>query len=324
MKRRSDSARAAITRQAAAHVALPVLGARLAQQQRLEAAGDRLDRRERVVELVADHADQALPGLALLVAQRAAHVGEHEQLHRLAALAEAAAPHVEAAGGPRERRLDDARRLARRGTRASPSASAPESDQPLGRVRRAAARPRGSRAAASDAASNANTATSISSITLRSSARRLERAQPLLAQRLRERVHLDERLRRARRRGARRARGTRSPPRAARRAGSRASAAAAPPLRARRRRRRASEHDQRPPSVQRVRGWRSLRREQDSRRARAPAAPPRARAAGRAGRAAGVAAAAGDSVELRRARARTAAAGGRARCATGRAPRPRG
>ena len=56
--------------------------------QPLEAVGDGLDRRQRVVDLVADDADEPLPRLTFLVAQRAADVGHHEQLERDAALAE--------------------------------------------------------------------------------------------------------------------------------------------------------------------------------------------------------------------------------------------
>ena len=77
-----------------------------------EAAGDRLDRRERVVHLVADDANQPLPRLALFFAQRLAEVGEHEQLVRPAALAERAAPDLPAADAAGKRRVDDARRLA--------------------------------------------------------------------------------------------------------------------------------------------------------------------------------------------------------------------
>ena len=87
-------------------------------QHRFEAAGDRLDRRERVVDLVADDADQPLPRLALFVAQRPADVGEHEQLMRTSSLAERRAPHFPAARRAGERDVLDARRLRRRGTRA--------------------------------------------------------------------------------------------------------------------------------------------------------------------------------------------------------------
>ena len=57
-------------RQAAAHVVAPVVGRALAAEQRLETAGNRLDRRQRVVQLVADDANQPLPRLTLLFAQR--------------------------------------------------------------------------------------------------------------------------------------------------------------------------------------------------------------------------------------------------------------
>ena len=82
------------------------------RQHRFEAAGDRLDRRQRIVDLVADDADQSLPGLALLVAQRAADVGEHEQLMRTALLPERRAAHLPAAGRAGKRHVLDARRRA--------------------------------------------------------------------------------------------------------------------------------------------------------------------------------------------------------------------
>ncbi len=90
---------------------------------------------------MADHPDEALPGLALLVAQRAAHVGEHEQLHGLAPLPEGAAAQVEAAGGPGEGRLGDARRLAGQEGGEADRLGA-QADQALGRrAEQALARP---------------------------------------------------------------------------------------------------------------------------------------------------------------------------------------
>ena len=47
-----------------------------------EAPGDRDDRGERVVDLVPQHADEPLPGQTLLLAKRAAQIGEHEQVVR--------------------------------------------------------------------------------------------------------------------------------------------------------------------------------------------------------------------------------------------------
>ena len=112
MKRLSDSDRDAITAEAALHVFAPVGRQRIALGDRRQAAGDRLDRRQRVVHLVADDADQALEGLALFFAQRLAQVRQHEQLVRAAALAERAAPDFPAADAAGKRGVDDARRFA--------------------------------------------------------------------------------------------------------------------------------------------------------------------------------------------------------------------
>jgi hypothetical protein len=76
--------------------------------------------------------DEALPGLPLLVPQRPAHVGEHEELHRLAALAEGAPAQVETPGRPGEGRLGDAGRLALE-ERGEAQGRGVEADEPLGR-----------------------------------------------------------------------------------------------------------------------------------------------------------------------------------------------
>ena len=55
--------------QAAAHVLLPIRRAVLAAKHAAEIFGDGFDGRERIIQLVAEHANQALPGLALFVAQ---------------------------------------------------------------------------------------------------------------------------------------------------------------------------------------------------------------------------------------------------------------
>src|SRR6185436_16728476 len=99
-----------------------------------EAAGDRLDRRQRVVDLVADDANQPLPCLPLFVAQRPADVGEDEQLMRTSALPERRAPYFPAAGGAGERDVLDARGLAGE-TRAQPQLLGGASKQLLGRLR---------------------------------------------------------------------------------------------------------------------------------------------------------------------------------------------
>jgi hypothetical protein len=61
---------------------------------------------------VAQHPDQPLPGLPLLLPQRAAQVGKDHEPVRHAALAKLAPPEFPPAGGPREDSLERARRLA--------------------------------------------------------------------------------------------------------------------------------------------------------------------------------------------------------------------
>ena len=93
-------------------IVAPVGRRRLPFDDRREAAGDRLDRRERVVHLVPDDANQPLPGLAFFLAQRLTEVREHQQLVRPPTLAEEAAPDFPAADAAGKRRGDDARCLA--------------------------------------------------------------------------------------------------------------------------------------------------------------------------------------------------------------------
>ena len=112
MNRLSDSDREPMTASPRCTSSRQSGGRRLALDDRRQAAGDRLDRRERVVHLVPDDANQALPRLALFLAQRLAQVGEHQQLVRPAALAEQAAPDLPAADAAGKRSGDDARRLA--------------------------------------------------------------------------------------------------------------------------------------------------------------------------------------------------------------------
>src|SRR5437870_12816210 len=64
---------------------------------------------------MAEHANQPLPRLALLVAEGAAHIGEHEQLVWEAALAERATSHFPAPGAAGKRERIDAPRIAREG-----------------------------------------------------------------------------------------------------------------------------------------------------------------------------------------------------------------
>jgi len=65
------------------------------------------------LRLVAQDANQPLPRLSFLVAERTAHVGEHQQLVWEAALPERAAPHFPAPGAPGKRERIDTRRIAR-------------------------------------------------------------------------------------------------------------------------------------------------------------------------------------------------------------------
>ena len=66
---------------------------------------------------MAQHANQPLPRLSLLVAERAAHVGEHQQSVRQTVLPEHPAPHFPAASAAGKGQRIDARRVA--GKRAS-------------------------------------------------------------------------------------------------------------------------------------------------------------------------------------------------------------
>ena len=99
--------------QAALHVVAPVRGRRIALEQRLQAAGDRLDRPERIAQLVADDADQPLPRLTFLLAQRPADVRQHQQVMGKPAKTKGGAPHFPSparAAGLGD--IDDPRRLA--------------------------------------------------------------------------------------------------------------------------------------------------------------------------------------------------------------------
>ena len=59
--------------------------------------GHGFDRRERIIQLVSENANQPLPRLPLFFAQGAAHIGNHQQLVRQAALAKHAVPNFPAA-----------------------------------------------------------------------------------------------------------------------------------------------------------------------------------------------------------------------------------
>ncbi len=95
-------------RQTTPHVVLVLGQQRVAADERLEAPGNRLDRRERVVDFVPDDPDEALPGLAFFVAKRPAHVGEHDELVRTSLLPKRRPPNLPPAGAARERDVLDA------------------------------------------------------------------------------------------------------------------------------------------------------------------------------------------------------------------------
>ena len=136
--------------EAAPEIDFPVRRARLALHQAAQAAGNRLDRRQRVVQLVTEDADEALPRGALLVAQRLAHVGQHHQVVGEPALPERRVPHLPASG-----RAGQGNRLDARPAGIEPlihlELGRVPIEQPLGRAPRAGARRRGSPAAAAGA-----------------------------------------------------------------------------------------------------------------------------------------------------------------------------
>ena len=111
-----------------------------------------------------------LPRRALLGPEHAAQVGQHQQPVRAAVLPKSSAAHLPAPGAPGKRGLERARRLALEARRPGRARSASDAEQALDRL---AQQPL---AAAVDQPeplrppSNANTATSISSMTRRSSA----------------------------------------------------------------------------------------------------------------------------------------------------------
>src|SRR5437016_6852167 len=72
--------------QSTAGIVLPVRRRRIAAQQRFQAGGKRLDWSKRIIHLVAEHANQPLPGAAFFFAQRATEIRQHEQLMRQALL----------------------------------------------------------------------------------------------------------------------------------------------------------------------------------------------------------------------------------------------
>ena len=141
---------------------------------------------------MADDADQALPGLALFLAQRLTQVGEHQELVRPAALAELAPANLPASDAARERRVDDARGVSRQAVVEIELARLAR-EQPLRRLAEQA---------------GAGTVDELEDVMLVESehrdfdlghdlaqqGRRFERVEPLMAERLDQRVDLDHDL----------------------------------------------------------------------------------------------------------------------------------
>ena len=141
---------------------------------------------------MADDANQPLPRLPFLFAQRLAQVGEHEQLVGASALAELAAADFPAPDAAGEHGVDDARRFAAQAVREIQLLGA-ASEQPL---RRLAQKPRPG--AVDELQLVFLVEREHRHVDLRhhlpQQRRRLEGVQPLMAQRLDERVHLDHHL----------------------------------------------------------------------------------------------------------------------------------
>ena len=89
-------------REAFLHVLAPVGGKRFASHHLAEAAGNRADGRQRIVQFVAQHAQETLPGLPFFVAQGVAEVGQHQQLVGLSVLSKGAAAHGPASHAARK------------------------------------------------------------------------------------------------------------------------------------------------------------------------------------------------------------------------------
>ena len=191
MNRTSASERPPITVKPATQIVVGVRRTRLALEQRRETSGDRLDRRERVVDLVAEHAHESLPRLQLFFAQRLADVGEHEQRVRPSVLAKRSATHFPSPGAAGKRDVHRTRRRTLQTLRRA---------RPARRFGRAAARPAGpsSRSPARFTRRNAIVVVEREhgDVDLRhhraQQRRRLHRAEPLRAQRFAEQIRFEK------------------------------------------------------------------------------------------------------------------------------------
>src|SRR6266480_5928894 len=88
--------------QSTTRIVLPVRRRRIAAQQRFQAGGERLDWGKRIIHLVAEHANQSLPGAAFFFAQRATEIRQQEQLMRQALLPKRASSNSPTTGSSRE------------------------------------------------------------------------------------------------------------------------------------------------------------------------------------------------------------------------------
>ena len=84
------------------HIVFPIVRKRIRFNQHLEAASDRLDGRQRIVQLMAQDADKALPRLQLFFPKGTGEIGDDEELMRNAALTEVAAANAPPATSARE------------------------------------------------------------------------------------------------------------------------------------------------------------------------------------------------------------------------------
>src|SRR6185437_8473159 len=96
-----------------AHIIFPIRRLIRAGHYPGKALRDRFNRRQRIIELMPDDANQPLPREALLFAERVTQIGNQHELMRLAALAKAAAMDFPPAHFPGERDLSDVRRFHR-------------------------------------------------------------------------------------------------------------------------------------------------------------------------------------------------------------------
>ena len=172
---------------------------------------------------MSQHPHDPLPGGALLGAQHAAQVGEHQELVRQAVLAEGAAPHLPAARAAGKGRLQGAGRFTVEEVTQADGLRLP-AEQPLGGL---AQKPLAAAVHQPEAPSSIEGEDGDVDLLDHPPEERggLELPEPLSRERLAQRVHLQQRQTERVVRSRRPARGSSSRPRAAPRAGWRWSAA---------------------------------------------------------------------------------------------------